>query len=189
MTELEQYLHSYFAFEREDLYKVAQLFRKSTLKKGDYYLQTGKICNKLSFIQSGMLRIFVSQEDKEVTQWISTKGYFVTDLASLVFRTPGRWNMQALADTELFTIEKADYDRIGELIPKWPETERLFIAHCFTIMEDRIFNLLSMTAEQRYNFFFEHNREIFNQVPLQYLASMLGMTPETISRIRRKQLS
>jgi CRP-like cAMP-binding protein len=45
-----------------------------------------------------------------------------------------------------------------------------------------------MTAEERYHFFFEKNREIFNQVPLQYIASMLGMTPETISRIRRKQL-
>jgi len=96
--------------------------------------------------------------------------------------------MQALTNLELFVIEKADYDRLGDFIPKWPETEKLFLTHCFAMMEDRIFSFISMTAEERYNFFFEKNRELFNQVPLQYIASMLGMTPETISRIRRKQI-
>jgi CRP-like cAMP-binding protein len=67
--------------------------------------------------------------------------------------------------------------------------EKLFIARCFIMLEDRIFTHLSMTAEERYNFFFENNKELFNQVPLQYIASMLGMTPETFSRIRKKQLS
>ncbi|WP_229239031.1 hypothetical protein [Emticicia sp. C21] len=65
----------------------------------------------------------------------------------------------------------------------------MFIAKCFTMLEDRIFSHLSMTAEERYNFFFQNNKELFNQVPLQYIASMLGMTPETFSRIRRKAIS
>ena len=66
--------------------------------------------------------------------------------------------------------------------------EKLFIVRCFSMMEDRIFSHLSMSAEERYNLFFESNRELFNQVPLQYIASMLGMSPETFSRIRKKQL-
>jgi CRP-like cAMP-binding protein len=188
MTELEQYLHAYFAFDQEDLIKVSALFGRKTLKKGDYFLKAGKQCNQLCFIQSGLLRVYADLEDKEVTQWISSKGYFVADLASLLFQNPARWNMQALTDMELFVIERADYNRIGDTILKWPETEKLFLAHCFSMMEDRIFSFISMTAEERYNFFFEKNRELFNQVPLQYIASMLGMTPETISRIRRKQL-
>jgi CRP-like cAMP-binding protein len=56
------------------------------------------------------------------------------------------------------------------------------------MLEDRIFSHLSMSAEDRYQFFFQHNKELFNQVPLQYIASMLGMTPETFSRIRKKSL-
>ncbi len=72
------------------------------------------------------------------------------------------------------------------LVPKWQVLEKLFIAKCFTVMEDRIFAHLSMTAEERYVSFFEANKELFNQVPLQYIASMLGMTPETFSRIRNK---
>jgi CRP/FNR family transcriptional regulator, anaerobic regulatory protein len=189
MTELEQYLHSTFTFDSEDLIKVSQLFRPVTLNKGDFFLTAGRQCNRLCFIKSGLLRIYADLDGREVTQWISSKGYFVAELSSLLFQTPSRWNMQALTNMDLFVIDRADYNRIGEIIPKWPETEKLFLAHCFTIMEDRIFAFLSMTAEERYHFFFEKNREMLNQVPLQYIASMLGMTPETISRIRRKQLS
>lgn len=189
MTELEHYLHTYFDFDQGELATVAAFFKPEIIRKGDYYLKTGRQCNRLSFIRSGLLRVFVDLEDREVTQWICTQGYFVTDLASLIFEKPARWNIQALVDTAVYSIDRADYNRIGDHIPKWPMTEKLFIAHCFTTLEDRVFSFLSMTAEQRYNLLFEGHRDIFNQVPLQYIASMLGMTPETISRIRRKQLN
>jgi len=110
------------------------------------------------------------------------------DLSSFVFDTTSRLSIQALTDTEVYSITKADYKKIGALVPKWHELEKLFIVRCFIMPEERIFSHLSMTAEERYDYFFENNRELFNQVPLQYIASMLGMTPETFSRIRKKQL-
>lgn len=190
MTELEQNIKSYFGvIQHDDLQIVSSLFHQTTLKKGDYFLKTGKPCDKLSFIQSGFLRIYAFTEDKEVTQWISTPGYFVTDLSSLLFESPARWTIQALTDSVLYTINAEDYKKIGKVVSKWHELEKLFIAKCFTTLEDRIFSHLSMTAEERYNFFFENNRELFNQVPLQYIASMLGMTPETFSRIRKRHLT
>lgn len=187
MTELEQYVTSYFGVaEAEELEIISSFFKPETIKKGDYFLLTGKAADKLSFIQTGLLRVFLATENKEVTQWISTKGYFVTDLSGFIFEQPARWTIQALADTELFTIKREDYKKIGTLMPKWHELEKLFIAGCFTTLEDRIFSHLSMSAEERYTLFFEHNKSLFNQVPLQYIASMLGMTPETLSRIRKK---
>ncbi len=189
MTELEKNIQSYFGVIRQDdLQTISSLFHKSTIKKGGYFLKTGRSCDKLGFVKSGLLRIFLSSEDKEVTQWISTPGYFVTDLSSLLFDHPARWTIQALTDTVLFTIENEDYKKIGSMVPQWHELEKMFIAKCFTILEDRIFSHLSMTAEERYLSFFESNKELFNQVPLHYIASMLGMTPETFSRIRKKQL-
>ena len=189
MTELEHYISSYFGVvDEKDLKTIVSLFQLTTIKKGDYLLKTGRRCDKLSFVQSGLLRVFVKTDDKEITQWISTKGYFTTDLSSFVFETPSRWTIQALADTELYSITKEDYKSISDLVPKWNELEKLFIVRCFTMLEDRIFSHLSMTAEERYHFFYQHNRELFNQVPLQYIASMLGMTPETFSRIRKKTL-
>jgi CRP-like cAMP-binding protein len=187
MTELENSITSYFGvIPPEDLKTIVSFFRPETIKKNDYFLRTGKNCDKLSFLQSGFLRIFVETEKREVTQWISSQGYFVTDLSSFVLGKPARWTIQALTDTNVLTIRREDYQKLNTLVPQWPVLEKLFIVHCFTIMEDRIFSHLSMTAEERYQFFFEHNRELFNQVPLQYIASMLGMTPETFSRIRKK---
>jgi len=84
MTELEQYIKSYFGVHQSDIKHISSLFKSCTLKKDDYLLKTGKSCNQLCFVKSGLLRIYVSQESKEITQWISTTGYFVTDLSSLI---------------------------------------------------------------------------------------------------------
>lgn len=188
MTELEKYIESYFGIlDQQALLAISKLFKPHAIHRGEFLLRTGDTCDFLSFVQQGIVRIYVlTEEGKEVTQWISTKGYFLTDLSSLVFNNPARWNIQALADTELYTIDKHDYQKIGEIVPQWHELEKLFIARCFTILEDRVFAHLSMTAEERYHRFFEQNKELFNQVPLQYIASMLGMSPETFSRIRKK---
>ena len=189
MTELEQYIKSYFGVvEADDLNTIVSFFKVRTIKKGDFLLESGNRCDKLSFVQSGLLRMFVLKDDKEITQWISAKGYFTGDLSSFIFETPSHLSIQALVDTELSIISKDDYKLLGELLPKWHEFEKLFLIRCFITLEQRIFSHLSMTAEERYDYFFENNKELFKQVPLQYIASMLGMTPETVSRIRKKQL-
>jgi CRP/FNR family transcriptional regulator, anaerobic regulatory protein len=186
MTELEKYIQTYFGVIKDDLDKIVSFFKPLTLKKGDYFLKAGSQSDRLGFVQSGIMREFVLIEDKEITKWISTRGYFVTDLASFYFHQPSRWNLQALTDCEIYVIDATNYNQIGKVIPSWKELEKLFIAKCFMVLEDRIITHLSLTAEGRYNQLFNFNKELFNQVPLQYLASMLGMTPETLSRLRKK---
>lgn len=186
MTELEKYIQTYFGVTNDDLTKISSFFKPVTLKKGDYFLKTGRYSHRLGFVQSGIIREFVFIDDKEVTKWISTKGYFVVDLSSFLFKKTSRWNIQALTDCELYVIESKDYQKIEQVIPSWTKLEKLFIAKCFTVLEDRIVSQISMTAEERYNQLFNFNKELFNQIPLQYIASMLGMTPETLSRLRKK---
>ncbi len=188
MTNLEQYIQSYFDVQEEQLTSIASRFKYKEPAKNDFLLKQGRQCNQLSFIQKGLIRIYATVDDKEVTQWISTPGYFVTDLASFIFSTPARWNIQALTDCELYTIEKEDYNSLGNVVPEWHVLEKLFIAKCFIILEERVNSHLFMTAEERYNKLLQQQPDLFNQVPLQYLASMLGMTPETFSRLRKKQL-
>jgi len=103
--------------------------------------------------------------------------------------TPSRWNIQALSNCELYTVSKENYQSIGAYVKNWPELEKLFIAKCFITLENRVFSQLSMTAEEKVRNLLELNPDIFLQVPLQYIASMLGMTPETLSRVRRKMIS
>ena len=186
MTELEKYIQSYFDVNDSELASISTYFKPRTLHKSDYFLKTGRRSDQLGFVQSGIVREYVYVDDKEVTKWISTKGYFVVDLASFVFDQPARWNIQALTDCELYVIDREDYRKIGKIVPRWTELEKLFIARCFTVLEDRVVQHLALSAEERYAQLWNFNKELFNQVPLQYLASMLGMTPETFSRIRKK---
>ena len=189
MTALETYIQAYFGLTTDELASVSSLFKPVALVKGDYFLKTGRLSQRLGFVQSGILREFVIKGDKEITKWISTQGYFAVDLSSFVFHQKARWNIQALTDCELYVIGSEDYQKIKELVPRWAELETKFIAKCFAVLEDRILTHLSMTAEERYNQLFDFNKELFNLVPLQYLASMLGITAETLSRLRKKAIT
>jgi hypothetical protein len=123
MTELEFYFQNYFGIATEELSRISSFFKPVSVKKGEYFLKTGRHCDRLGFVQSGIMREFVFVNDKEVTKWISTKGYFTVDLSGFVFQQPARWNIQALADSELYIIDQADYQRIGEVVPRWQELE------------------------------------------------------------------
>lgn len=189
MTELQSYIKTYFGIPADKLTVLAELFQPELLPRNDYFLQAGQYCKKLSFIKSGHLRIYALKDGKEITQWIGSHHEFITELASLVFESPARWHIQAITDCELYTIPKSNYDRIGELVPQWKDLERLFLAKCFVTLEDRVFSFLSMTAEERYQSLIGYKQSLMNEVPLQYLASTLGMTPETLSRLRKKSTS
>lgn len=191
MKEIELYIESYLGIGGKDLSPVADLFRQVNLKKGEYLLKIGQYTTELCFVKEGLLRQFAYNESgsKEITQWIATQDSFTTDLSSFVFRTPSRWNIQALTNCQLYTISKEKYDSISEIVPNWAELDRLFMAKCFTTLENRIFKQLSMSAEEKYQDLLTQNPELFREVPLQYLASMLGMTPETLSRVRRRIIS
>ncbi len=168
---------------------IISKFIPETLEKNQQFLQEGKTCTKLSFMETGICRVYKLTESKEVTQWIGSEGYFITDLASFFFDFPANWSIEMLTPATLWTLNKSDYLAIQDNIPNWNVLEKRFIAKCFLQIESRVFDFIALSAEERYLKYFEQNKSLFNQVPLQYIASVLGMSPETLSRIRNKSSS
>ena len=188
MKEFKEHIKENFgALTNEEIEILQSFFYEEELTKNEFFAQTDKYCNKLSLVKSGLLRIYRLSDGKEITQWISTPNYFVTEISSFFFDQPSRLSIQALTNVELLTIDKQSYSELNKKLPKWKEIETQFIAKCFAVLEDRVFSHLSMSAEERYNVYFEQNKELFNQVPLQYIASILGMSAETFSRIRKRK--
>jgi len=185
MNDLQKYIKGYFGVPDDHLEQIASYFYEESIEKNEFYLKEDSYCNKLSLILNGHLRIYkITDNGKEITQWISVGGDFITDLSGLIFGTTSDRNIQALSEVNLYTIERRDYEKLGSIVPKWDKLEKLFIAKCFVTLENRVFSFLSMDSTQRYEHLFSYNPALFNEVPLQYLASMLGMSPETLSRIR-----
>lgn len=189
MNELQTYIQTYFNIGRDDLDRVEKLFEVITIDKDEFLCKEDSKCNSLNFVISGYIRVYRYENGKEITQWFSSPGEFITDLSSIVFNTNSRWNIQAITNCQFYSISKTNYDKLNQLVPSWVMLEKQFIAKCFLMLEERVFTFLSLSSEERYNNLFESKKELFNQVPLNYLASMLGMAPETLSRIRKKRIS
>ena len=188
VREFDETIQEHFGqLNTQELSLIRSYFYEEKLSKNDFFTKSGKICDRLSIVRSGILRIYALTDRKEITQWLSTENFLVTEVMGFFYEQPNRWNIQAFTDVELLTISKANYRQLCQEFPKWNEIEKRFIVKCFAMLEDRVFTHLSMTAEERYERYFQQNKELFNQVPLQYIASVLGMTSETFSRIRKRQ--
>lgn len=188
MKEVNTLIKEYFGqLTDQELIIICSYFQEESLQKNEFFTRSDQICDRLSIVKSGFLRVYALADGKEITQWISTGESFITEVMGFFFNQPNRWTIQALSETELLTISKNNYLKLCKEFPGWSEIERQFIVKCFATLEDRVFSHLSMSAEERYDLYFKQNRELFNQVPLQYIASVLGMTAETFSRIRKRQ--
>lgn len=187
-TEFDHALQTWFSLSPSVLGEISRHFQPISLKKDAYFIKIGQYPNTLAFVKSGIIReYFPDHHGREITKWIATPGYFLTDLSGFLFHQPARCNFQALTEVQLLAINREQYQKIGQWTPQWPDLEKLFIAKCFAELENRVSAHLSLSGEERYQMLFDRQPELFNLVPLQYLASMLGMTPETFSRIRKKR--
>lgn len=171
---------------QEDLEQLQPLMKTVQLEKQDYFIREGQVCRQLAFLRKGILRSFyVKDNGEEITDCIMFEGQLVTAYASLITGAPAFENMQAITACELQVLDRDDLYRLYEENIRWANTGRAFGEQEFVMMEQRIRSFQQYTAKERYEEMVRQHPRMIQQVPLQYLASYLGITPQHLSRLRK----
>ncbi len=190
MHRLRAYIEQIASVSDKDWELFSSCLFKQDFSKKQQILKVGQIENHISFIEEGMVRVFIPKEDpeKEITFGFSFKYEFISAYDSFISREPSQYQLEALSNCVVWSISYEDLQNvynqtsIGNLIGRLT-AERLFL-----IKSNREQSLLNESAEQRYFNLFNTRPELFESIPLKYIASYIGITPQALSRIRKKSL-
>ena len=178
-------------FNEAEWILFTQHLKFSSLKKKHYFAEFGKVCDKVGFIASGSVRYFNIKDGQEITGYFSFENEFVSSYKSYLTGTPGLNYIQALEDTKLITFTRKDMDEMlanPMLAYKMERFGRLVAEHYLCCYEDRVTSFVTQTPEERYLQLLSTGREILQRMPQHYVANFLGITPVSLSRIRKRIL-
>jgi CRP-like cAMP-binding protein len=157
-----------------------------SIGKRKLLLREGERCEHIYFVGKGALRGFTREEQKDITTWITVENELVTSILSLDERLKPIENIQALEKCELLAMTYHDLLEMYERFPEVNILARKIFARYYADAEKRAFIARLTKAENKYRYFLLRHRDLANRIPLKYIASYLGVTLETLSRIRKK---
>ena len=188
MHQIKLYLDKIASISSSDWnFFISKLHRRIITKKS-VFIKVNQIENHISFIESGIVRLFIPSDnpEKEITFGFSFKNQFVSAYDSFLTQSPSNYQLQALTETAMLSISYEDLQsvykstQIGNLIG------RLTAEDLFLIKSKREQDLLNLNAEQRYLKLFKERPELLKSVPLKYISSYIGVTAQALSRIRKR---
>ncbi len=188
VQQIKAYLDQIATISNEDWEFFTSRLQHRFIPKKTVFLKLNEIENHISFIESGVVRLYMPKgdPDKEITFGFSFKNQFISAYDSFLTRKPSAYQLQALTDTTLLSITYDDLQdvykttQIGNLIGRLT-AERLFL-----IKSKREQYLLNLTAEERYIKLFKERPELLKVIPLKYISSYIGVTAQALSRIRKR---
>lgn len=155
--------------------------------KGQYVVQNGDICKYESFVLSGCLKTFYTDQDgQEHLVMFAIENWWTADLGSFITQTPADFNVQCLENSELAQISFEDLEQLYHQIPKLERFFRIIIQKAFVASQKRVVNTFSLPAKERYLAFRTQYPQIEQRVPQYMIASYLGITKEFLSKIRNQ---
>jgi CRP-like cAMP-binding protein len=174
-------------FSREELSKISDHLTPKKLRKKQYLLQESDVCKFIAFVEKGSLRSY-SIDEKGVERIIqfALEGWIISDLYSFLTSEPATYNIDALEDSELVLISKSAHEELLSTIPHYETWIRIQITGAYIAMQRRLTSIISHSLEERYATFTALYPDIVNRVPQHMIASYMGLTPETLSRVRNR---
>lgn len=188
MGYLREYYDNIIRLQENEWQFIAAHFVRRTYRKGDLITQAGATEQYLSFIESGMVRYFIPGEEDELTFHFSFQKEFTCAYDSFLTRTASEYTLQALSDLTLWSIGYSDLQDVYAQTKAGNYLGRFAAEQLFLSKSSREISLLKYTAKERYLRLFTEQPRILRQIPLKYVASYIGITPQALSRIR-KQIS
>jgi CRP-like cAMP-binding protein len=182
-----QKLRETVGFNEDELVMMKKHFTPKKLRKKQYLLQEGDVCKFIAFVEKGALRMY-SIDDKggEHILQFAMEGWHIADLYSFLTGEASTYNIEAMEDCELVLISKQAHDELLDKLPKYERYIRLQITNAYIAMQRRLTSIISMPLDERYANLNKDYPHIVQRVPQHMIASYMGLTPETLSRVRRK---
>jgi len=184
MTELSNFIKSQINISDNDLQTILSNFKEHTLAKEKYLIKKGQFVTSYYFVKSGGLRIYLDRDDKQITAWLAFQNDFFTELNSFKSEQPTQFNIQAIEDTALCSIDKIKMEKLYKEFPIWQQFGRQIWENAFLKVVNGILSYQTMTAEERYLSMMKQS-DLLQKVPLKDLSTYLGITANSLSRIRK----
>ena len=174
-------------FTAEELDTIKTYLTPKKLRKKQYLLQEGDECKYIAFVEKGVLRSYtINEKGGEHIIQFALEGWTISDLNSFINGEGATYNIDALEDAELVLISKASHEEMLKRIPRYETYMRLQLTGAYIAMQRRLTSIISLSLEERYTNFLAVYPDIAQRVPQHMIASYMGLTPETLSRVRKK---
>ncbi len=185
MEKLKAYFQS-VGFDNTDSEKIASFFKRQSFEKDTFFVKEGKISCQLAFVETGQFQFYsLTTQGEERTTYVSLENSFVASLLSYLNELPARENIKALTNATLWVIDKKDVTTLQNQMPSFKDFYIKLIEWQICCIDKSRLDLITLTTEQRYEKILKEEPALLQQIPLQYIASMLGITPRHLSRIRK----
>jgi CRP-like cAMP-binding protein len=167
---------------------IKQLFAEKQIKKGEHFLSEGQVCRSLAIISAGLVRYYINDDGNDGTYYFGREGDFVCDYESFLPQEPSNKNIQALEDTSLYIVSHDGLQQIYNELKEGERLGRLGIEHVFVNVLQQLSSFYRDSPEVRYQRFLNTYADISQRVPQYYIASYVGIKPQSLSRIRKRAI-
>jgi CRP-like cAMP-binding protein len=186
LLNFKKHLIEKCGLSEEDITKIEPLITIKNVAKGDFLLKEGDICSHFFFVEQGLLRFYALNEDgKENILQFATENWIVSDRGSVYFKEPSTYYIDAVEDTLAIMIDESFIDKVSEVNPNFRKRNERLLQNHIRHLYKRISQLLGVSARMRYLDFVSMFPDIMLRVPQWMIASYLGITPESLSRVRK----
>jgi CRP-like cAMP-binding protein len=183
MEKVRKYFQE-IGFEGESLDKISAAFTFQVFEKNDFVVEIGKTSRHIGFVESGLFQYYVIKDGEEKTTYVSIANTFFASLLSFVSEKPALENIKAITKGSISLISKTNLKQLVNEVPGFKDFYIGLLESSICGIDASRFDLIVLTAEQRYAKMLQTEPHLLQQIPLLHLASMLGVTPRHLSRIR-----